>query len=188
LAPQSGRISNAKNPLDQRAPYSEDALRSIRLEELIVRRLWPCGPVLEVAAFDSDLDSVGALQLFFSHDTWQEGVAALASEAQSTLMLLGASQGFIWEMDRFFGDEALLRRLMLLFPPEQDEEILRRWKVSFAQKIEVPDQVVSRAVAGRIARDGSIIVLTCHRRSAPFYRMALDTCLSTMREEERTAG
>lgn len=159
--------------------------RSIRIEELIVRTLWPYRPVLSVASPEVESASVGALHLHLPTATWQADVLQLAQKASSILMVMAGTPGVKWEFQELATRSDLRGKLILVLPPETPYEAQTRWRALFGGSIEargIAPESVARTLAIRLESDGSMEVITSDDRSAAAYRLALHLCQLPSRE------
>jgi len=128
----------------------------MRLEEMIVRTLWPYKPILSVESTGKVTDEsytssamdvlsasvslarkgpaetwtydsvVGALQVDLPHEAWQVGVLQLARKAESIVMIMAGTPGLRWEFQQLVLNSEYREKLILLVPPRTEDETANR--------------------------------------------------------------
>lgn len=163
--------------------------KSMRLEELIARVVWPFGKLVALGRPGEELPQIGALRLKVSpSDDWQATVERLIARATHVLIATGISTGVKWEFGAFDRPENRLK-LSLIIPPEDHPEA--SWKI-FAGKhpelLTYSDDELARALAMRFDQRGSPILLLSRQKSAHAYRLALSSCLLPMHQFVEVTG
>ena len=78
--------------------FSLVSLGSKTLEEAIVAGLSRYGPVIAIGRPGEELPPLGAAREYIGHDDWKVRVNDLMAESQLCVMILGTSEGLIWEL------------------------------------------------------------------------------------------
>ena len=107
--------------LDQLALGSRD-----RFEEVLASTMAKFGPVVAVGTPGEQLaPALGAVRREFSDEDWQQAVHSLAEEAPFIVLVVGRSEGTVWEMRRIV-DAGLTHKTILVIPPVGRSEERRR--------------------------------------------------------------
>ena len=107
--------------LDRLAFDSKD-----RFEEVLAATVHMYGPVLAVGTPGERLaPALGAVRRQFADDEWQEAVHRLADEAPFVVLVVGRSEGTVWEMRRLV-ESGLTHKTVLVLPPVDRKEAARR--------------------------------------------------------------
>lgn len=106
-----------------------ERLVKITFEELVTDHLWCYGPVLAIGdpREKGKLAALGAARDFAQDDEWQRKATQMMQQASMIVMVLGRSDGVIWEVNRIV-ELGLTRKLLLLFPPIAPSELASRWQ------------------------------------------------------------
>jgi hypothetical protein len=157
-------------------------VRSRRLETMIVNTLWRYGPVIRVmpqsssqapSSFPPSLPV--ALNVTVAGDQWQEEVLERARKASSIVLVLGRTAGLRWEF-RALADSELRRKLVLIIPPEDEDELVARWRALLGETLghePILRDAIIRAIAIKFSADGGGTLFTSAERSVGAYELAL---------------
>ena len=106
-----------------------ERLIKISFEELVTDHLWRYGPVLAISnsRAKDKLEPLGAAREYATDASWQDKVTDLMQQASMIVAIAGATQGFVWEIDRI-ARLGFLSKLVLLLPPVATEELMARWQ------------------------------------------------------------
>lgn len=129
-----------------------------RLDEIVLDRLAPHGPVLAIGQPGEALPPFGAARIYVdgAGDEWKGVVSAIAAAASSTVICLDDTPGVRWELDHLTS-AALLDRTLILTSPRADADA--RW--AQAERA-LPDIAPARAELGEEAE--LIAVMRVHER------------------------
>jgi hypothetical protein len=130
----------------------------------------------------------GASRGYFQHQSWQDSVALLAAEAQAIVLVMGRSEGVIWEMDLVAAAGYLNKTLFVMPPHASDDD--RDVALSFFERLGV--QEVDRSLF--LQGDGGVRLVAvwvdenwrCHQLcsasgTSTSFRLALRTYLRCVR-------
>ena len=98
-----------------------------RLEEVVVRTIWPFHAVVAIGDSLSGESPTEAFRAPARNDNWQSVVADLARSAQLIVLQAGFSPGLKWEHGHLRSEDALSRTLVL-FPPGERSDRRDRWE------------------------------------------------------------
>jgi TM2 domain-containing membrane protein YozV len=114
--------SGRRTWLDRLAgPYWE------RFEDVVARHLWDYGPVITVSQPGRSPWRTGAVRDELPSETWQQDIQEWLHAAQLIVVTIGRTAGLQWELERI-NDLGLWPRVVLLFPPVAENEVLARWQ------------------------------------------------------------
>jgi hypothetical protein len=102
--------------------------KHVGFEEILVKVLAAFGPVLAIGRPGEWLPPVGAARAYLPEGTdWKEEVDALAKKSAWIVMVLGASEGFRWELNMVLG-LGRPEKLVIVLPPLFDKFLRPRWE------------------------------------------------------------
>jgi len=90
--------------------------RDLSLEEVICRGIARVGPVVAIGEPGEPLPKLGAARKYVDHGDWQTEVARLMAKCRIVCLVVGTSDGLLWEF-RHIVAEGDARRVLLLIPP-----------------------------------------------------------------------
>jgi hypothetical protein len=150
-------------------------------EETVTEYLWEFGPVITIGQPNEAIPLSGAAREYVSHEDWQSRVEKLAADASCIVVILGASAGLSWEIDRLDALN-LLSKTVIIFPPIGVDLLDDRLKT-------LSQMVRSSALRDKLAlgfpSDSLVVLLDTHRpivfsavkNFKRFYREALKISL-----------
>jgi hypothetical protein len=97
----------------------------LSLEEQIVAQLWEVGPVVAIGQPALETDPIGAARERIVGPLWQQRVEALMEESELVVVVLGQTEGLLWEC------EQLSRRrvpVLAILPPGDADILVTRWQ------------------------------------------------------------
>ena len=156
--------------------------RKLRLEEALATVLRPLGSFVAIGAPGEILPKLGASRAYFSDEEWQPAVLDWIRRSRLIVMVAGRTPSVQWEMQQIVATGAL-DKLILFFPPGNDEERSARWRqISAAIAwVDGSDDMsqLKDVVAAKFGPSGPTLVVrsSAHRQSD--YELALLTCLRT---------
>lgn len=107
-------------------------------EEVIAGALARWGPVLAVGRPGEELPPVGASREYLEHDTWLREVQERAAKAIAIVVVLGRTAGLRDEL-QLVARAGHLRKVVLLIPPVEENEMEARWKTLEGLAGEIPE-------------------------------------------------
>jgi len=93
------------------------------------------GPVVAVGDPRDPPPAYGASRGYFEHHAWQDAVARLAAEAQVIVLVMGRSEGVVWEMNLVVGAGHLNKTLFVMPPDATDDD--RNTALAFFERLGV---------------------------------------------------
>jgi TM2 domain-containing membrane protein YozV len=103
-------------------PYRE------RFEHVVAWHLWRYGPVVTVSQPGRSPWRIGAVRDELPIETWQQDIQEWLLAARLIIVTIGRTAGLQWELERI-NDLGLWSRVVLLFPPVAEKELLARWRI-----------------------------------------------------------
>jgi hypothetical protein len=153
------------------------------------------GPVVAVGDPGEPPPLYGASRGYFQHQSWQDAVVRLAAEAQTIVLVMGRSEGVVWEMD-LVATAGHLNKTLFVLPPDATEDD-RSTALAFFERLGVKE--VDRKMF--LARDGATRLIAawvddswrCHQLcstslTSTSYRLALRTYLRCVRGNTLLVG
>jgi hypothetical protein len=108
------------------APQFRQHLKvTLSLEEQIVQQLWEIGPVIAIGQPGLDVDPIGAPRERIVGTAWQPRVQALIEESALVVVILGQTEGVLWEYQQ------LSQRtvpVLAILPPSDVGVLIERWQ------------------------------------------------------------
>jgi hypothetical protein len=101
--------------------------RSKSFEEVLTEHLWEIGPVIAIGRPGESLPRLGAAREYISNQDWQARMAEMAASAQRIVLIVGRTDGILWEIRKLLST-GFLGRTILVFPPILPEELRNRWE------------------------------------------------------------
>jgi hypothetical protein len=102
-------------------------LQPATLPFVAAERLSAHGPVLAIAQPGETLPPLGPYRVFVEDRDWRAEVDALIAGARLVVLVLGHSQGVLWEFKRLLEGRSTAR-VLLLVPPVGPADLERRWE------------------------------------------------------------
>ncbi len=90
--------------------------RDLSFEEVICRGIARVGPVVAIGEPGEPLPKLGAARKYVAHGDWQTEVARLMARCRIVCLVVGTSDGLLWEF-RHIVAQGDPRRVLLLIPP-----------------------------------------------------------------------
>ena len=103
-------------------PYRE------RFEHVVAWHLWRYGPVVTVGQPGRSPWRIGAVRDELPVETWQQDIQEWLLAARLIIVTIGRTAGLQWELERI-NDLGLWSRVVLLFPPVAEKELLARLQI-----------------------------------------------------------
>jgi hypothetical protein len=167
-------------PLERRFSMLGNLLqRPFTLEELIVDRLWPVGPVMAIGAPGETLRPAGAAREYVADEMWHERLLSGLDESRAVVGVLGASEGVMWEFGQVDARGAS-DRFVLVCPPHPAQVIRRRWEAlaqAFPAAVDAgfpAEATVGTPLAAVFPRGGPPVFYCSKYRNETAYGMVLD--------------
>jgi hypothetical protein len=104
--------------------------RRNRIEEVVVKAIWPHYAVVAVGYSSADDSPMAALRATVSDDNWQDAVREIALSAEMIVLQAGFTPGLRWEHGHLAEQDAL-HKTLILFAPEGPAERRERWNALF---------------------------------------------------------
>jgi hypothetical protein len=92
------------------------ARREWTYEEVICRALSRKAPVVAIGRPGEQLPQLGAARKYVSDDAWREEVADLIRKARAVFIVIGESDGLLWELLELFSSEETRHKTVLIIP------------------------------------------------------------------------
>ncbi len=96
-----------------------DWSRTVRFEEVLVRRQWRYGPVLAVGRPGERRAELGAARLYYPEDAWQTPVQNWVASSALVVVTMGKTPSLGWEL-RTLRDLGALTKTIVVVPPTRD--------------------------------------------------------------------
>ena len=96
-----------------------------RLEEIVVRALWPYSPIICIGKPGEALPELGAMRIDAGAD-WHRTVMRLSSQATRIVLTLSFTSGLAWEYKELFASDAF-SKLIVIVPPELPPDTASRY-------------------------------------------------------------
>jgi len=153
-----------------RVPFEEVVARELNRHGLVVAIAEPGTPMLFLP--------LGASRKRLSQREWQEAVRARMRGAALIIIAVGTTEGLLWEVATATR-QGLLDRVLLIVPPNDDDEVRARWRTS-AQAItaaggptlDLPVDPAATLVV-RVGPDGLREAVVADRRDEHTYATAI---------------
>jgi hypothetical protein len=98
-----------------------------RFEHVVARQLWGYGPVVTVGQPGRSPYRIGAVRDELPAATWRQDIQEWLLDARLIVVTIGRTAGLQWELERI-NDLGLWSRVVLLFPPVTESDLLARWQ------------------------------------------------------------
>jgi TM2 domain-containing membrane protein YozV len=153
-----------------RMPFEEIVVRELVRHGLVVAIAEPGTPMLFLP--------LGASRKRLPQREWQEAVRAQMREAALIVIAVGTTEGLLWEMATATR-QGLLDRVLLIVPPNDDDEIRARWHASAGTiavaggpTLDLPVDPATTLVV-RVGSDGVHKAVVADRRDEHTYATAI---------------
>ena len=140
------------------------------------------GPVIAIGRPGESVPPLGAAREYLAGEVWRDHVREFIEQAQLIVVVLGGSEGLVFEYDLLAAHEAI-DKLLLVIPPDVPPDLLEtRWK-RFAEhalgtKHAQPPDLQSAIIAFFPKGESPVYVLHPKRRPrAAHYALALQVAL-----------
>ena len=169
-------------PLERRFSIFGNLLqRPFTLEELIVDRLWPIGPVMAIGSPGETLRPAGAAREYVPDGVWHERLLSGLDESLWVVGILGGSAGVMWEF-RQVEARGAFDRFVLVVPPHAAAVVRRRWEalaraIPAAATTLPADETAGLPLAVLFPRGQPPIFYCSRYRNETAYGMVLDEIL-----------
>jgi hypothetical protein len=100
--------------------------RKQRIEEVLVRAVWPSYGVIAIGNSSSDDSPMAAVRFPLENDDWQSAAAEFVQSAQLVVLQAGFTSGLKWEREHL-RSEGVLCKTLIVFPPEVGDDRQERW-------------------------------------------------------------
>jgi hypothetical protein len=151
------------------------------LEHRLEIELRVYGPVVAIGRPGETLPPLGAAREYLAGESWRERVRDLIGQAQLVVVVLGASEGLVFEYE-LIAALAARQKLLLVIPPEEAGTLQPGWDRFLEQALGgedlVPPDLATTIIA--IFPEGREPVYVWHARrgaSAEQYKLALQLAL-----------
>jgi hypothetical protein len=172
--------------------FADDELEMSGLPELMwsppttlswaaAERLASIGPVIAVGEPGEELPPLGPYRLFLPAENWQGEVERLIASARAVFLVLGRSQGVLWELERILARENP-GAVTVIVPPAEPRDLEQRWEAflalakdhpvwRLAQHLDPTALLLVRATDRR-----PILAIAASRPDGAAYAMAFSVC------------
>jgi len=116
--------------------------REWSFEEVLCRALSEEGAVIAIGKPDERLPKLGAARKYVADSAWREEVSGMLSKARFACLVIGSSEGLLWEVGQVF-ESGKPGRILLVVPQRQDAQ--STWR-AFVQKAPVRRVALPRAI------------------------------------------
>jgi hypothetical protein len=151
------------------------------LEHRLEIELRVYGPVVAIGRPGETLPPLGAAREYLAGESWRERVRDLIGQAQLVVVVLGASEGLVFEYE-LIAALAARQKLLLVIPPEEAGTLQPGWDRFLEQALGgedlVPPDLATTIVA--IFPEAQTPVYVCHAKraaAAEQYTLALQLAL-----------
>jgi hypothetical protein len=150
--------------------------RAQTFEEILTQHLWDYGPVIAIGRPGEAIPPLGAAREYLRNESWQSRLKELSASARMLVLVLGRTEGVLWEIRRVIS-AGLLSKTVFVLPPVKEEELRDRTK-KFAGEVG-DEQLFELAPTSEILlfffpEGAEPLCLTGKSRQAPYYREAMD--------------
>jgi Protein of unknown function (DUF2510) len=164
----------------------------IPYEEVIARELGRHGRVVAIAEPESPpiFLPLGASRTRLSGSGWRDIVRARLHEAALVVIVVGSTEGLLWEIEIATRDR-LLDRVLLLVPPDEEETLRIRWRATAdairASGGPIVDSAVDPAaiLVAQMSASGLRRLVVADRRDEHTYAVAVDAAVRAFAEESK---
>jgi hypothetical protein len=172
--------------------FADDELEMSGLPELMwsppttmswvaAERLASIGPVVAVGEPGEELPPLGPYRLFLPAGNWHVEVERLIASARAVFLVLGRSQGVLWELERILARENP-GGVTVIVPPAEPGDLEQRWEAflalardhrvwRLAQHLDPTALLLVRPMDGR-----SALAIAASRPDGAAYAMAFGVC------------
>jgi hypothetical protein len=98
--------------------------RSQTFEEILTQHLWDYGPVIAIGRPREAIPPLGAAREYVRNEDWQSRLNELSASAGMLVLVLGRTEGVLWEIRRVIS-AGLLSKTVFVLPPVKEEELRR---------------------------------------------------------------
>jgi hypothetical protein len=149
--------------------------KGMTFERVVQDHLAPFGPFIAIGRPEEPLSPLGAARDYVPDTTWQNEVQQRIHDAAVVVLVIGTSQGLVWELSRL-RDLGQLHKLILVFPPADD--VVDRWHTLLGRTRAVetsilPDEVRPEQTLALIYADDLTPIIIEGKRDERSYETAL---------------
>jgi len=162
-----------------------------RLEEVAAVVLHSLGPFIAVANLRSKVSQLGAFRAKLEDDEWQHFVLQQIQTSRLIVKIASKSLSGTWELQQACKKNAL-RKMLLLFPPKTDEELLVLWDHCSNALQDTPWHAamvatdIKGALAVQFVDGGSIRIIRSNKQRERDYSLAILIGLYAILREDVT--
>jgi hypothetical protein len=148
-------------------------------EEVLTEQLWKHGPVIAIGRPGEAVPPLGAAREYVDNQAWQARVEELSSSCSMLVLILGRTEGVLWEIRRIVAS-GLLDRTLIVFPPIKSDELRNRWNEAL---LELDPEITPATIPFDAAllllpsRNDEFLCITGKRRRSHYYREALNVAV-----------
>lgn len=153
-------------------------------EEILTEHLWDHGPVVAIGRPGEAIPPLGAARDYVDNEDWQARIEELSSSSSMLLVILGRTEGVLWEIRRIVAS-GLLTRTVVVFPPVQGDELQSRWKKisgEFGPTTSSEVIPVDTTLLLLPSENGEPLLMTGKRRRSHYYREALNAATDALQK------
>lgn len=155
----------------------------ITFEEVVTDRVWRYGPVLAIGKPGDKLPPLGAARQYEPNETWQQTVEQLMAKASMVVVVVGRTEGVVWEIEKLVMLK-LTSKLVLLFPPVPASDLRKCWDklcrhLSETERLTLPRDIdLERTRALVFPAGRAVHVLEARKHDDWTYESVLDAAAS----------
>lgn len=158
-------------------------------EELLATHFAEFGPMIAIGQPEEKLPQLGAARKYVSEGEWQEEVIQLVQRSQLVVMIVGSTQGLLWEVRKMV-ELDMPEKLLLAFPPLETEELKRRWDRWLEQTEDVdalalPRQLPDNPLFATFSSNWKCHVVTGTSRTESEYQRVLPLIIADLKTQRR---
>jgi len=164
------------------------------LEHVLEEKLRAYGPVIAIGRPGEHLPPLGAAREYVAGETWRERIGELIGQARLVVVVMGASEGLVFEYDQLAAHGAI-DKIVLVIPPDDVGPLQERWE-RFVRHALVGRTIAPPPLQGVVVAlfpDGQRPTYVVHpkrRAEADHYSLGLEAALHhrTARSASFTSG
>ena len=155
----------------------------ITFEEVVTDHVWRYGPVLAIGKPGDKLPPLGAARQYEPNETWQQTVEQLMAKASMVVVVVGRTEGVVWEIEKLVMLK-LTSKLVLLFPPVPASDLRECWDklcrhLSETERLTLPRDIDLERTRARVFPAGQAVhVLEARKHDDWTYESVLDAAAS----------